>query len=367
MAPGTGSTGPDDTGRGGTGPGGNGRPRPPAGKPAPKAGKPVPKAGPATGRPAGPPSAKPQAAPAPAARPAGSKPAPARPQPAKATPPRPAAASSGGKRPVTATTSSSSRRRLPAAALGAGALAIGLVLGVAAYAGWAAVADDDEPTRAAAQVSRASEPSSAEPSSADPSGADPSGSTDGSSTDGSAASTTEPVDDRTERCARAASALAEPLRAARPALDQWDVHVGAMNKLVTGAITLQQANAFWNRTRVGAHDRVKGFQDADKALRRAGVDCPAPAFLGDADPDLRACSRLVADELRVLQVADTAVDTWAVHVHHMEMLREGTMSPEEATRLWLSMWQRGVRQLDAYRAAARDLRSADACPGATGD
>jgi hypothetical protein len=37
----------------------------------------------------------------------------------------------------------------------------------------------------------------------------------------------------------------------------------------------------------------------------------------------------------------------------MDMLRMGTLSPEDATRMWLTMWQRGVQELRAYRAAAR--------------
>jgi hypothetical protein len=33
-----------------------------------------------------------------------------------------------------------------------------------------------------------------------------------------------------------------PLRTAEASLAQWEIHIGAMNKLVTGAITLEQAS-----------------------------------------------------------------------------------------------------------------------------
>jgi hypothetical protein len=45
----------------------------------------------------------------------------------------------------------------------------------------------------------------------------------------------------------------------------------------------------------------------------------------------------------------------------MDMLRMGTMSPEDATAMWLSMWQRGVRDLDAYRLAARGAQESTGC------
>ncbi|MBD3924661.1 hypothetical protein IEZ26_08525 [Nocardioides cavernae] len=171
------------------------------------------------------------------------------------------------------------------------------------------------------------------------------------------------ADTRAARCSEAAAALEDPLGAARPALRQWDVHVDAMNQLVVGEITLQQATAFWNQTRLGAQRNVDRFRKAWTALERTGVDCPAPALLGPAPAALRSCSRLVEAELGAAQTAKTSIDTWDTHVHHMDMLRMGTLSPEKATEMWLSMWRRGVRDLDAYRAAARNPVLEVACPG----
>jgi hypothetical protein len=173
----------------------------------------------------------------------------------------------------------------------------------------------------------------------------------------------QPADTRAERCSDAAAALDPPLEAARPALRQWDVHVDAMNQLVVGEITLQQATQFWNRTRVGAERNVERFRKAWTALERTGVDCPAPALLGPAPAAVRSCSRLVEAELGVARAARTSIGTWDTHVHHMDMLRMGTLSPEKATEMWLAMWRRGVRDLDAYRAATRSPALEADCSG----
>jgi len=182
--------------------------------------------------------------------------------------------------------------------------------------------------------------------------------------DASSAPAQQPADTRASRCSEAAAALEAPLGAAGPALRQWDVHVDAMNKLVVGEITLQQATAFWNQTRLGAQRNVDRFRKAWTALERTGVDCPAPALLGPAPAAVRSCSRLVEAELGVARTAKTSIDTWDTHVHHMDMLRMGTLSPEKATEMWLAMWRRGVRDLDTYRAAARNPVLEVQCPGA---
>jgi hypothetical protein len=172
---------------------------------------------------------------------------------------------------------------------------------------------------------------------------------------------------RLERCRDAAHVVEGPLQLARPALDQWDVHVGAMNKLVVGAITLQQATAFWNQTRVGAYDRIGRFENAEAQLEKRGVDCAAPRLLGSgASPALRACAQHVNAELRALDSARTAIATWKHHMHAMDQLRSGQLSPSAATKMWLMMWQRGVHELEGFRAAADAAQHVGACDGTAG-
>lgn len=192
-------------------------------------------------------------------------------------------------------------------------------------------------------------------------GAVPSTTSQSSSSPSSTSST------RLERCRAAAKAVESPLELARPALDQWDVHVGAMNKLVVGAITLQQATAFWNQTRVGAYDRIGRFENAEAQLERRGVDCAAPRLLGSgASPALRACAQHVNAEVRALDSARTAITTWKHHMDAMDQLRSGKLSPTAATKMWLTMWQRGVHELEGFRAAADAAQHVGACDGSTG-
>ena len=84
--------------------------------------------------------------------------------------------------------------------------------------------------------------------------------------------------------------------------------------------------------------------------------------MGPAPAAVRSCARLVDADLGVLRVARTSIDTWDKHVHHMDMLRMGTLSPDDATRMWLSMWQRGVQELKAYRTATRSPALDAECP-----
>jgi hypothetical protein len=229
--------------------------------------------------------------------------------------------------------------------------AVGTLLGLLGVILWVSVTDGDEQDAAPQATSSRNVAAETQPSSG-PGSPPPQ----------------QVADTRPERCADAATALEEPLAAARPALRQWDVHVDAMNQLVVGEITLQQATQFWNQTRVGAQRNVDRFRKAWTALERTGVDCPSPALLGPAPAGVRSCARLVEAELGVARAAKTSIDTWDTHVHHMDMLRMGTLSPEKATEMWLAMWRRGVRDLDAYRAATRDPALEMECPasGAAG-
>jgi hypothetical protein len=168
--------------------------------------------------------------------------------------------------------------------------------------------------------------------------------------------------DQRQRCIDAVTATQLPLRRASSSLNQWEVHVGAMNQLVTGAITLQQATAFWNRTRVGARHRVERFERAWGRLQRHGLDCPSPGVLPSGSPrQLRSCSREVAADMRVLHAAGTAIQTWRRHVEAMNMLRLGKMSPSTATQMWLAMWHRGQHEIETYRAAARAAHRVPGC------
>lgn len=164
-------------------------------------------------------------------------------------------------------------------------------------------------------------------------------------------------------CNRTAALIKPALRRASSSVAQWETHVGAMNKLVSGAITLPEASAFWSRSRVGALLRIHRFQRAETRLRLRGVDCPRPGALPPgASPKLRACAAGVRTDLQALSAARTAIATWRRHVRAMNMLRMGDLSPTAASRMWVAMWHRGQDEIDTYRTAARRASAVSGCP-----
>ena len=169
------------------------------------------------------------------------------------------------------------------------------------------------------------------------------------------------VPGQVDRCRQADVELARPLRAADPALDQWEIHVGAMNKLVVGAITPAQAGAFWAQTKVGAVRNLDRYEAATRKVPSAGVDCPDPDRLAQVSSDLKSCARHVDREQQALAAAGTALRTWKAHIRDMKMLDMGHLSPDKATALWLANWHRGVRELDAFRTADRAVDRSRGC------
>lgn len=153
------------------------------------------------------------------------------------------------------------------------------------------------------------------------------------------------------RCQEVYDAQSEPLRAVAASLAQWEIHIGAMNQLVAGTITLGQAQRFWDETRIGAQRRLDRYQRAMAAYGARTSRCPA-APTADA-PSTHQCARAIAARRRAMRAAATAIDAWRLHVRHMEMLRDGMMSPASATRLWLKSWHEGNQQLQAYSDASR--------------
>ena len=226
------------------------------------------------------------------------------------------------------------RMLVPAFVLGAvvGMLLLGLVWGATAMFG----GSDAPAGRAAIGRTNTDQPSPAAATSAAP-----------------------PGPTRLERCRHADAELTVPLEAASSAMDQWEVHVGAMNKLVVGAISLQQANDFWNQTRVGAQRHLDRFRAASRVVQ--GLSCPAPGRVPHASPALRSCVRRVAADQRAFEAAQTTLRTWGRHVKDMEMLRMGHMTPAAATQMWLSSWHRGLQQLHAYRDADEALAGSGRC------
>ena len=250
-----------------------------------------------------------------------------------------------------------------------GTFVLGVVTSLLVVLTWGMLSGDDESVPAQADLARAGDPLAGDPLAGDPLDGDTQDGLAGGSPGTTPTGSTQRPDEvasRLARCVDAERTVSQALSAVRPALEQWQVHVEAMNQLVVGEITLQQATSFWNRTRVGARHKVHGFRETMADVRSDGVDCVAPDLLAPDEGDLRACARRVGAEVAVLRAARTSIDTWDRHIEDMDMLRLGQLSPEEATRMWLSMWRQGVRDLEAYRAARQRAHQLPGCAGPSG-
>jgi Mrp family chromosome partitioning ATPase len=167
------------------------------------------------------------------------------------------------------------------------------------------------------------------------------------------------ADAAVKECQSTWDAQTQPLHAAASSLSQWQLHIKAMNQLVAGKISLDQAQAFWERTRVRAAQRVRRFQRADATYTVGQYSCPTLVTSENPGPRLTAvsaCRRDVAQRDDVLRAARVAVDTWHHHVMDMNMLRNHTMSPARAIRRWNKHWKQGVAELHHYH---KQLRQTD--------
>ena len=167
-----------------------------------------------------------------------------------------------------------------------------------------------------------------------------------------------------ETCREVFAMQTESLTAGGPALAQWQVHIGAMNRLVTGVISLEQATAFWDDTRRRARALLDRYDAAQEAYAVRTSRCPGSGSVGDREGLVRCAAAVSARHLAVRALAVT-LGTWDEHVRHMEMLRHGHLSPERAATLWLASWQAGMDEVREYR-DAKEAAAGMRCAGDAG-
>jgi hypothetical protein len=167
----------------------------------------------------------------------------------------------------------------------------------------------------------------------------------------------------TESCRLATLRLSAALAAANVSLAQFDKHIDAMNLLVAGKISLAVATQFWEETRVGATENSAAFRRAQAELAANRASCSAlPAAAAEGLPygqvdRLSQCVKYVGAATTAVVRADPAVDTWMHHIHDMEMLRAGDITPAQATAAWKRDWRTGEKQLRAFEAAHKQASS----------
>jgi hypothetical protein len=146
------------------------------------------------------------------------------------------------------------------------------------------------------------------------------------------------------------------LAAAAVSLEQFQKHIDAMNLLVSGQISLAVARTFWDQTRVMASQNAAAFRAADELLAATHSTCPEPGPTAacsapvDKVEAVTACAKAGLARGAVLARARDSITTWEHHIHDMELLRTGQISPAQATSKWQDNWQTGQRQVDQYAA-----------------
>ena len=184
---------------------------------------------------------------------------------------------------------------------------------------------------------------------------------------GADVSPASPLGQAMASCRLASLRVAASMGAADVSLSQFDKHIDAMNLLVAGKISLAVATQFWDQTRVGAAQNAADYRRTQGSTRDSRSQCQG------LDPDVAAslpygpvsqlnqCVTYVGRASTALTRADTAVTTWQHHIHDMEMLRMGDITPAQATAMWRRNWHTGQRQLAAFEAAQTQARAVH-CP-----
>jgi hypothetical protein len=165
----------------------------------------------------------------------------------------------------------------------------------------------------------------------------------------------------TDRCRAARLQATQDLVAAGGSIQQWRLHIGAMNDLVAGKITLAQATAFWDATKVEGKRTLALWKTVDQHYRAAALTCAAPDG-APATQALQTCQRRQAAVDALLDAARGTLADWAEHIAQMDALRAGRITPAEALHMWHTMYQRGVVGLKAYDGAYRYYDGSPTCP-----
>ena len=162
-----------------------------------------------------------------------------------------------------------------------------------------------------------------------------------------------------DSCRLANLRLRAALGAADVSLAQFEKHIDAMNLLVAGKISYSVATQFWDETRVGAAQNAAAFRAADRELTANRPSCSAldqtaanPLPYGSVVA-VQRCAAYVKDAAAAMGRARTTLRTWEHHIHDMEMLRMGEITPAQATAKWHKNWKTGDEQLKDYRKAQR--------------
>jgi hypothetical protein len=135
-------------------------------------------------------------------------------------------------------------------------------------------------------------------------------------------------------CQQLVTEQAQVVLFADTTLDQWRLHINAMNQLVAGEITAAEATDFWIESEKGAKRNVERFRHSIHDL--SNDDCRVQ--------DCRAARAFH----NTIAVARPTARTWLQHIRDMDALMAGKITLEQAAESWTQLRHMGERQLSDY-------------------
>lgn len=143
----------------------------------------------------------------------------------------------------------------------------------------------------------------------------------------------------TDPCRSVLVAQGRVVTAAEAPIAQWRIHIGAMQKLAAGQITLKQATKFWDDTQHASHGAITSFEVVNATYVKTKK---SPVCI----PELRS------GEI-VLALARRTIEQWHAHANDMDLLDKGELSASKALARWEEFYPRGQAQLAAYDEARK--------------
>ena len=195
-------------------------------------------------------------------------------------------------------------------------------------------------------------------------GAGDSGSDDSATTtesDSGSGSSDGSADAAVERCVSELGEVEKAVAAARPGVASWDAHVQARTDMLAGRITERRMEAVYTRTTRQGHAAVTRFSEALGAVGHP-EPCEGLADVEDASSQgVADCVARSEAAALALRTAESTMEEWQSHLHHMAEYADGGMRQGKAMALWVAAWRKAPEGIAAYADRTEELAAAPAC------
>jgi hypothetical protein len=162
-------------------------------------------------------------------------------------------------------------------------------------------------------------------------------------------------------CVAEVAAADAEVGAARVGIGHWIEHIQARTDLLSGAKSEEVTKAIWKRTREAGPADLSRYQRAVAEHAQRSGACGRAAKSSSASPQLSACQL----RLRVLNQAVAAgaagMGDWKAHQDAMAAHKAREIDSAHAQTLWVAAWAAAPKNINAFKAADAETRTAPAC------